>query len=122
MLEPARITEGILPLWMNRSSFYVAGGSWAKYSYEHPWGPIGEWWERREQRYDAGNAKAKRFWSEFTYDKEKQAKTLADRSLRCEIEHILDTDRPYKSAMGLLEPKPEPIGEAPNAGHFAYCF
>jgi len=30
-LEPARITEGILPLWLNRCSFYVAGGTWAKY-------------------------------------------------------------------------------------------
>ena len=58
-LEPARITEGILPLWMNRGTFYVAGGLWAKYAFEHPWGNFEEWWERRERNYEVGNAKAK---------------------------------------------------------------
>ena len=79
-LELARITEGILPLWMNRGSFYVAGGTWAKYAYEHPWALFGEWWERKEQKYDARNAMAKHFWAEFSCDEEKQAKILSDRS------------------------------------------
>ena len=54
VLEPVRTTEGILSLWMNQGTFYVAGGSCAKYSFEHPWGTFGEWWERKEQKYEAG--------------------------------------------------------------------
>ena len=52
---------------------------------------------------------------------EKQVKILADCSLCCEMKHILGTYRPYAPAMGLLEPKPEPIDEAHDAGHFAFC-
>ena len=48
-LEPARITEGILPLWMNQGTFYVAGGLWVKYLFEHPWVTFEEWWEHRER-------------------------------------------------------------------------
>jgi len=62
-LEPARITEGILPLWMKRVSLCVSGGAWAKYSYVHPWGSFGEWWEHLERRYDNDNAKAKCVWA-----------------------------------------------------------
>ena len=69
-----------------------------------------------------GNAKAKCIWAKFSRDKEKQAKILADHSLRCKIKHILDTDRPYAPAAGLLEPKPEPVDEVPDAGHFSYRF
>ena len=68
------------------------------------------------------NAKAKHFWAEFSHDKEKQAKILADRSLRREIKRILDTNRPYAPAAGLLDPKPEPVNEVPEAGHFSYRF
>jgi hypothetical protein len=51
---------------------------------------------------------------------EKQAKILADRSLCREMKRILGTDSPYAPAMGLLEPKPEPVDEAHDAGHFAF--
>ena len=119
-LEPAWVTEGTLPLWMRFGSFHVAGQAWAKYHYEHPWGSFAEWLERLEQKYDRDNAKAKLFWAEFSRDPERQAKILADRSLHRETRRILDTERPYMPARGLLEPKPEPVDEASDVGCFAY--
>ena len=94
MLEPARITEGTLPLRMRFGSFHVAGQAWAKYHYEHPWGSFAEWLERLERRYDRDNANSKQFSTEFSRDPELQAKILADRSLRRETKHILDTEQP----------------------------
>ena len=73
-----------------------------------------------ERRYDRDNAKSKQFWAEFSCDLEKQSKILADRSLRRETKCILDTERPYVPARGLLEPKPEPVGEVSDVGCFAY--
>ena len=101
VLEPARITEGILPLWMNRGTFYVFSGLWAKYSFEHPWVTIEDWWERRERNYEMGNAKAKCFCAEFSRDKEKQGKTLADHSLRHEIRRFFILTR---QRQGFLNP------------------
>ena len=120
--EPAQITEGILPLWMNRGSFYVFGSQWAKYRVAHPWGTFEEWWKHQECVYDLNNAKAKHFWDEFSRDKEKQAKILADRALQRKIKRILETNRPYALAAGLLEPKPETVDEVADAGNFAYRF
>ena len=73
-----------------------------------------------EQKYDRDNAEAKLFWAEFSCDPERQAKILADRSLRRETRRILDTESPYMPARGLLEPKPEPVNEASDVGCFAY--
>ena len=73
-----------------------------------------------ERRYDRDNAESKKFWAEFSSDPKKQAKILADKTLRREMKHILDTDRPYKPARGLLEPKPEPVDEVSDVGSFAY--
>ena len=117
MLEPAWVTEGTLPLWMRFGSFHVAGQAWAKYHCEHPWGSFAEWLERR---YDRDNAESKKFWAEFSSDPEKQAKILADRTLRRETKRILDTDRPYTPVRGLLEPKPGPVDEVSDVGSFAY--
>ena len=50
--------------------------------------------ERLERRYDRDNANSKQFWAEFLRDPELQAKILADRSLRRETKHILDTEQP----------------------------
>ena len=118
--DPARITEGTLPLWMRFGSFHVAGQAWAKYHYEHPWGSFAEWLKRLERRYDRDNTESKQFWAEFSRDPEKQSKILADRSLRRETKRILDTERPYTPARGLLEPKPEPVDEVSDVGCFAY--
>ena len=47
MLEPAWITEGIVPLWMSHDDFFVCGNSWAKFHGVNPWislmscGPLG---------------------------------------------------------------------------------
>ena len=119
-MEPAWITEGTVPLWMRFGSFHVAGQAWAKYHYEHPWGSFAEWLEHLERRYDRDNAESKKFWAEFSSDPKKQAKILADRTLRRETKRILDTDRPYTPARGLLEPKPEPVDKVSDAGSFAY--
>ena len=73
-----------------------------------------------ERRYDRDNAESKKFWAEFLSDPEKQAKILADRTLRRETKRILDTDRPYTPARGLLEPKPKPVDEVSDVGCFAY--
>jgi len=73
-----------------------------------------------EWRYDNDNAKSKCFWAEFSHNAEKQAKVLADQTLRRETKCILDTDRPYAPAKGLFEPKPEPVDEVSDAGHFAF--
>ena len=73
-----------------------------------------------ERRYDRDNAESKKIWAEFSNDPEKQAKILADRTLRRETKRILDTDRPHAPARGLLEPKPEPVDEASDVGSFAY--
>ena len=67
-----------------------------------------------------GITQSKQFWAEFLRDPEKQAKILADRSLRRETRRILDTERPYVSARGLLEPKLEPVDEVSDVGCFAY--
>ena len=101
-------------------SFHVAGQAWAKYHYEHPWGSFVEWLERLERRYDRDNAESKQFWAEFSRDPEKQSKILAGRSLCHETKRILDTERPYTPARGLLEPKPEPVDEVSDVGCFAY--
>ena len=66
--------------------------------------------------------KAKHFWDEFSRDKEKQAKILADRALQRKIKRILETNRPYALAAGLLEPKLETVDEVADAGNFAYHF
>ena len=114
------VTEGTLPLWMWFGSFHVAGQAWAKYHYEYPWGSFAEWLEHLERRYDRDNAESKKLWAEFLSDLGKQAKILADRTLRREMKRILDTERPYTPVRGLLEPKPEPVDEVSDAGCFAY--
>ena len=73
-----------------------------------------------KRRYDRDNAESKKFWAKFSSDPEKQVKILADRTLRREMKRILDTDRPYMPARGLLEPKPEPVDEGSDIGSFAY--
>ena len=37
-----------------------------------------------------------------------------------EIKRLLNTDVPYAPATGLLEPKPEPVDQAPGAYSFMY--
>ena len=119
-LEHAWITEGTKPLWMRFRSFHLAGQAWAKYHYDHPWGSFAEWLERLEPKYDRDNAESKQFRAEFSRDPERQAKILADRSLRRETKRILDTEHPYTPTKGLLEPKPKPVDEVSDVGCFAY--
>jgi len=118
-LAPAQVTEGILPRVLKRGDFFVAGASWAKFHSCYPSLSFEEFWAERVRVYELRNADTKCFFAEFQLDLEKHAKILADRALRREIKRILDTDRPYKTPAGLLEPKPEPVDEEP---HLPYEF
>ena len=51
---------------------------------------------------------------------EEHTKVLSERRLRREIKRLLDTDRPYKAPMGLLEPKPEPVEDMVAPHEFMY--
>ena len=57
---------------------------------------------------------------EFQHNSEEHAKVLSERWLRREIKRLLDTDRPYKAPMGLLEPKPEPVEDMIAPHEFMY--
>jgi len=59
-------------------------------------------------------------FSEFQRNSEEHAKVLSERRLRREIKRLLDTDRPYKAPMGLLEPKPEPVEDMVAPHEFMY--
>jgi len=72
---------------------------------------------RIRRLYDLQNAATKHFFADFQRDPVKHARTLANCRLRREIKRILDTDRPYSSPAGLLEPKPEPVDEEPLSPH-----
>ena len=74
----------------------------------------------RERVYDYLNAGTKRFFAEFQCNSEEHAKVLSERRLRREIKRLLDTDRPYKVPMGLLEPKPEPVEDMFAPHEFMY--
>ena len=108
------MTEGILPRALQHGNFYVAGASWAKFHARQPWLSFEEFWADKERVYELQNTDTKCFFAEFQRDPEKHAKILADRALHREIKRILDTDRPYKTPAGLLEPKPEPVDEEPQ--------
>ena len=51
-------------------------------------------------------------------DAERHHELLRNRTIRCEIKRMLDTDTPYMPPARLLEPKPEPVEEF----HDDYCF
>jgi hypothetical protein len=118
--DPAQITEGIVPWRLNRGNFYVAGASWGKAHARRLWLLFEDFWSNKKCIYERRNADTKRFFAEFQRDPEKYAKILAERTLRREIRRILNTDKPYSSPMGLLEPKPEPVDEEPTPPEFMY--
>ena len=105
---------------MNRGNFYVSGLTWEKFCARRPWLSFDEFWSDRERVYDYRNADTKRFFAEFQHDPEKHAKVLSECRLRREIKCLLDTDRPYKAPMGLLEPKPEPVEDMIAPHEFMY--
>ena len=85
-----------------------------------PWLSFDEFWSDRERVYDYRNADTKCFFTEFQRNSEEHAKFLSERHLRREIKRLLDTDRPYKAPTGLLEPKPEPVGDMVAPHEFMY--
>jgi len=121
-LAPARIIEGIIPWRLNRRNFYVSSLTWEKFRARRPWLSFDEFWSDRERVYDYRNADTKHFFAEFQHNSEEHAKVLSERRLRREIKHLLDTDRPYKAPMGLLElePEPEPVEDMVVLHEFMY--
>ena len=119
-LELTPATEGIISLRMKPNNFYISGDSWYMFHIAHRWASFEDFWLHRERAYNHRNAQPKQFFLEFQLDPEKHAKILADRALRHKIKQILNTDVPYKPAEGLLEPKPEPLDEAPSPSGFMY--
>ena len=110
-LAPAQITEGTIPWRLNRRNFYVSGLTWDKVRARHPWLSFEDFWSERKRIYEYRNTDTKRFFAEFQRNPEKHAKILSERRLHRKIKCLLDTDRPYSAAIGLLEPKPEPVEE-----------
>ena len=107
-------------MWINWGTFFISGVTWTKYHAAHPWGTLEEFWAHKECVYELRNVQSKRFFADFQCDKEKLATTLAERALQRKTKRILDTERPYRPAEGLLEPKPEPVDEAPKLAGFMY--
>ena len=60
-LEPAWITEGIIPLRMNRGDFFISGASWVKFRAHRPWASFEQFLALRESICDQRNANAIRF-------------------------------------------------------------
>jgi len=79
-----------------------------------------DFWSEQKHIYEYRNTDTECFFAEFQRDPEKHAKILSERRLRREIKRLLDTDRPYKAPMGLLEPKPEPIEDMVAPHEFMY--
>ena len=119
-LAPVQITEGIVPWRLDHENFYVSGLTWEKARARCPWLSFDEFWSDRERVYEYRNTDTKRFFVEFQRDHEQHAKILSERRLRREIKRLLDTDRPYKVPMGLLEPKPEPVEDMIAPHEFMY--
>ena len=79
-----------------------------------------ELWMYRGRVCDRRNVQTKHFFAEFMREEEKHAEILRAQALRREIKWLLNTDVPYVPTSGLLEPKPEPVDEAPGAYGFMY--
>ena len=110
-VEPARITEGIQPLWMRRDDFYISRAMWSQFHSHFPWVRFEEFWNAKMRLYDYYNDDSKSFWEEFGCDLEEQASILSERCARRAL-------RRAEASMtlpprGLAEPKEEPAEETP---------
>ena len=116
--EPAQIVEGILPLRMRSGNFVVSGAMWRKFNANRPWLTFAEFWLIKERAYNRRSAQSKHFFDNFTHDTDMHREILRDRTIQCEIKHMLNNDVPYSPPAGLLEPKAVPVEEF----HGDYCF
>jgi hypothetical protein len=55
MLEPTRVTEGILPVNMQRDNFFVTGETWSKFHSAHPSIIFDEFWTIKLHTYEKRN-------------------------------------------------------------------
>ena len=104
---------------MKCGNFVISGAMWRKFNANRPWMTFVEFWMFKEEHaYNRCNAQSKHFFDRFTHDADKHHEVLRDRTIRCEIKHMINTDVPYLQLARLLEPKPEPVEEL----HGDYCF
>ena len=94
--------------------------SWKKFRARRPWLSFDEFWSGQKRVYDYRNADTKRFFAEFQRNSEEHTKVPSERRLCRKIKRLLDTNRPYKAPMGLLEPKPEPVEDMVAPHEFMY--
>lgn len=71
--EPVRVTEGVLPITLNREVFYVTGDSWATFQTLHPTFSFDEFWVIKLHTYEKRNAAVKAFFAEFDSDPVRRA-------------------------------------------------
>jgi len=76
-VEPAWITEGIEPLWMQRDDFYISRAMWSQFHLRFPWVSFDVFWNVKKRLYNYYNDDSnKSFWEEFGRDPEELAMIL----------------------------------------------
>jgi hypothetical protein len=75
-VEPAWITEGIDPLWMQHDDFYISRAMWSQFHLLFPWVSFDVFWNVKKRLYNYYNDDSKSFWEEFGRDPEEQAMIL----------------------------------------------
>jgi hypothetical protein len=78
-VEPARITEGIEPLWMQHDDLYILHAMWSQFHSCFPWFSFDEFWNEKVRLYNYYNDDSKSFREEFGHDHEEQARIISER-------------------------------------------
>lgn len=108
-VDPALVTEGVLPLQMCRDRFFVSGSLWAKFSAKHPHVSFDDFWSYKLRKYDRKNARAREFFASFTrnaatHESELRSRYLNHQLRRFEGGQVAGFIPPY----GFIAPKLEP--------------
>ncbi|PVH38786.1 hypothetical protein PAHAL_5G352600 [Panicum hallii] len=119
-VEPAWVTEGILPITMKRDDFYMTGETWAKFHSAHPVITFDEFLTIMLRSYEKCSTTAKVFLTEFKRDPARRPWILVDHALRREIRKSRIAPLPYTLPEGLKEPKPEPVETEAEPLEFMY--
>jgi hypothetical protein len=80
-VEPTCVTEGIIPVRMNRGDFFVTGETSSKFHSTFPSVTFREFWDIKLRLYEKRKSTVKEFITEFQRDPVRHAKILSDRSL-----------------------------------------
>jgi hypothetical protein len=105
-VEPARVTEGIIPMRMNRGDFFVIGETWSKFHLTFPSVTFRKFLDIKLHLYEKRNAAVKKFFTESQRDPVRHADVLADRALRREIRRVQNCSKvSYTLPKGLKRPR-----------------